>query len=60
LRGTPSTSGEQLEWLLDGTVVTLLAGRETADELNWQQVRTEAGVEGWVASDFLTVNQSAP
>jgi hypothetical protein len=60
LRGTPSTSGEQLEWLLDGTVVTLLAGQETADELNWQQVRTEAGVEGWVASDFLTVNQPAP
>jgi hypothetical protein len=60
LRGTPSTSGEQLEWLLDGTVVTLLAGQETADELSWQQVRTEAGVEGWVASDFLTINQPAP
>lgn len=60
LRGSPSTSGEQLEWLLDGTVVTLLAGQETADELSWQQVRTEAGVEGWVASDFLTINQSAP
>lgn len=60
LRGSPSTSGEQLEWLLDGTVVTLLPSQESADELVWQQVRTEAGVEGWVASDFLTVNQPAP
>ena len=60
LRGAPSTSGEQLEWLLDGTIVTLLAGQETADDLLWQQVRTEAGGEGWVARDFLTVNESAP
>lgn len=58
LRGAPSTSGEQLEWLLDGTIVTLLAGQETADELVWQQVRTDAGVEGWVASDFLTVSEA--
>ncbi len=55
LRGAPSTTGEQLEWLLDGTVVTLLPGQQTADDLLWQQVRTEAGVEGWVARDFLTV-----
>ena len=59
LRGAPSTSGEQLEWLLDGTIVTLLAGQETADDLLWQQVRTETGVEGWVANDFLTINQPA-
>ncbi len=56
LRGAPSTTGEQLEWLLDGTVVTLLPGQQTADDLLWQQVRTEAGVEGWVARDFLTVS----
>jgi hypothetical protein len=60
LRGAPSTSGEQLEWLLDGTVVTLLAGQETADDLLWQQVRTEAGVEGWVARDFLAVSEPPP
>jgi len=53
LRSAPSTSGEQLEWLLDGTVVTLLNGQETADDLLWQQVQTEAGVIGWVAADFL-------
>ena len=60
LRGSPSTSGEQLEWLLDGSTVTLLPGQETADDLLWQQVRTDAGVEGWVASDFLVVSEPAP
>ena len=34
--------GEQLEWLLDGTLVTLLPGQQTSDDLLWQQVRTEA------------------
>lgn len=60
LRGAPGTSGEQLEWLLDGTVVTLLAGQETVDNLLWQQVRTEENVEGWVARDFLSVIEPAP
>ena len=56
LRAAPSTTGEQLEWLLDGTVLTLLAGQETADELLWQQVQTEAGVTGWVAADFILIS----
>lgn len=60
LRGSPSTTGEQLEWLLDGTIVTVLEGQETADDLLWQAVRTEAGVEGWVARDFLSINEPAP
>jgi len=57
LRGAPSTTGEQIEWLLDGTVLTLMPGQQTADDLVWQQVRTETGVEGWVARDFLTLNE---
>jgi hypothetical protein len=42
-----------LEWLLDGTVVALLEGQQTVENLVWQQVRTEAGLEGWVARDYL-------
>lgn len=57
LRSTPSTSGEQLEWLLDGTVLTLLEGQQTADELLWQQVQTQAGVTGWVAADFIVISE---
>lgn len=60
LRGAPSTTGEQLKWLLDGTEVTLLAGQETADEFLWQQVRTENGVEGWVAGNYLAPNEPEP
>ena len=53
LRAAPSTAGEQLEWLLDGTVLIVLAGQETADSLLWQQVQTESGTIGWVAADFI-------
>lgn len=57
LRATPSTTGEQLEWLLDGTVLTLLDGQETADALLWRQVQTETGLTGWVAADFIVVGE---
>jgi len=57
LRSAPSTSGEQLEWLLDGTILTLLEGQQTADELLWQQVQTASGITGWVAADFIIVSE---
>jgi Bacterial SH3 domain len=53
LRGTPSTSGEQLEWLLDGTLLIVLDEQETADNLAWQQVQTAEGFVGWVAVPFI-------
>jgi uncharacterized protein YgiM (DUF1202 family) len=36
-----------------GTSVTLLAGPQNADGHNWYQMRSERGVEGWVAGGFL-------
>lgn len=60
LRAAPSTSAEQLEWLLDGTIVTLLEGQETADDLVWQQVQVASGAQGWVARDFLVVDGETP
>ncbi len=57
LRAAPSTTGEQLEWLLDGTVLTLLDGQETADDLVWQQVQTDTGLIGWVAADFILTSE---
>jgi hypothetical protein len=57
LRGTPSTTGEQIEWVLNGTILTVLPGRETADDFDWQQVRTPTGSEGWVAVDFIEISQ---
>lgn len=53
LRGTPGTDGEQLEWVLNGTILTLLPGLESVDDFDWQQVRTPDGNEGWVATDYI-------
>jgi hypothetical protein len=53
LRSIPSTEGEQLKWVFDGTILTLLPGFETADDLDWQEVRTPDGNEGWVAAEFI-------
>lgn len=55
LRAEPNTESEQLEWVLEGTVLSLLDGEETNEEFVWQQVRTPTGSEGWVAVDFITL-----
>jgi len=57
LRATPSTEGEQMEWVLQGTTLILLPGLETADDFDWQQVRTPDGNEGWVAVPCIQYNQ---
>jgi hypothetical protein len=57
LRAEASTTAEQLGYLVDGTVVTLLPGRQTAEAFEWAQVRTAEGLEGWVVLEFLVVNQ---
>lgn len=57
LRSQPGTDSEQLEWLLDGTIVTVLAETATAENLAWQQVQTGEGLVGWVAVPFITYNQ---
>jgi hypothetical protein len=57
LRESPGTETEQLEWLLEGTVLIVLPGQQTVEELNWQQVQTEEGVAGWVAADFIVINE---
>lgn len=45
---------QEVELIPDGSTLTLLPGRETAaDGSEWQQVRTPAGNEGWVAVDFV-------
>lgn len=51
VRATPG--GEVIELIPDGAIVTLLDGLQTINEFVWQQVRTTAGNEGWVAADFL-------
>ncbi len=57
LRGEAGTETAELEYLPDGTVLFVLDGQQLADELQWQQVQTDTGLVGWVASDFITVNE---
>ncbi|HEX6386828.1 MAG TPA: SH3 domain-containing protein [Anaerolineae bacterium] len=57
LRAAPGTNAEQLEWVQDGTVLTLLDGYETADDLEWQRVQTPAGSAGWVAVPFIVYDE---
>jgi len=53
LRPEPGSSVE-LELLANGAVLELLEGRQTVDDVEWQEVRTASGNEGWVAVDFIT------
>jgi SH3-like domain-containing protein len=52
LREAPGGS-QQVELIAHETTLELLPDRQTVDDLEWQQVRTPAGNEGWVAAEFL-------
>ena len=32
-------------------------GQQTADDFQWQQVQTDTGLVGWVAVDYITLNE---
>ncbi|MCI0396800.1 MAG: SH3 domain-containing protein [Chloroflexi bacterium] len=52
LREAPGGT-QEVELIPDGATLILLPGFEQVNDLDWQQVRTPAGNEGWVAADFL-------
>jgi len=56
LREAPGGS-QELELVPDGAILILLPGRETVDDLEWQEVRTQAGNVGWVAVEFVEYQQ---
>lgn len=53
LRSAPGLDSEQLEYLVDGTLLTLLEEQQPADDLLWQSVASPTGATGWVAVDFI-------
>ena len=57
LRSGPGTESAELQYLEDGTILFVLGGEQAADDLRWQQVQTDTGLVGWVAADFITINQ---
>lgn len=56
LRAAPSTDGDQIEWLLQGTELILLEEAVQGESFSWQQVQAPSGSIGWVADEFITVN----
>jgi hypothetical protein len=60
LRSAPSPDSDQLEWLLDGTVLTLLDGFVVGDDFEWQEVRAPSGQDGWVAVEFIIYDTDLP
>lgn len=52
LRESPGGT-QELELIPDGTFLLLMDGLETVEDQDWQQVRTPAGNEGWVAVEFI-------
>ncbi len=57
LRNDPGVGAAELEYLPDGTVLLVLDGQQAADDLQWQQVQTDNGQIGWVALEFITINE---
>jgi uncharacterized protein YgiM (DUF1202 family) len=57
LRSEPGTASAELQYLEDGAVLFVLEGQQTAEDLLWQQVQTDTGQVGWVAVDYITINE---
>ena len=55
LRGTPDTTGEEVQVLDDLTILTILddIDKVEANGYTWVKVRTLGGTEGWVVDIFL-------
>jgi len=58
LRLRDAPNGNLIDYLPDGTIVTLLPDPTvtTDDGLTWQKVIDPQGREGWVATQYLTIN----
>lgn len=57
LRESPSVEGNLIDYLPDGTVVTLLDEiTTTPDGIEWRRVIDPQGREGWVATLYIRIN----
>lgn len=57
VRSEPSTTADVVATLNRGDVVAITGEPKDADGYTWYPVRTEDGKEGWVAADFITLDQ---
>jgi len=59
LRGGASLSGAVLETLDVGTTGTILDGPSAADDYDWYQIEVTGGETGWVAGQFLALDDGS-
>jgi uncharacterized protein YgiM (DUF1202 family) len=60
LRGGASLSGTVIETLDVGTTGTILDGPSAADDFSWYQIEATDGETGWVAGEFLALDDDTP
>lgn len=53
LRQRPSTEGQVLRSLAEGTIVEVVGPDANADGIAWRNVREPGGATGWVSSEFV-------
>jgi hypothetical protein len=61
VRATPGTNGQLVTRVEPGQEFTVLAGPQSADGLNWYQIRSDNGsIEGWAADGDGTTRWLSP
>ncbi len=60
VRAGPGTGHDRIGVLLQGQVVSILEGPQEADGYRWWKIRTEDGLEGWVAQGTDEVEWVVP
>ncbi len=53
LRAEAGTTGDVISGLVEGDTVTIVSGPEVVDDLDWYQVDTIYGEQGWLAGVYL-------
>ncbi len=57
IREAAGTDAVSVATVVPGDVLTIVSGPETAGDLEWYEVTTEDGTEGWIASQFLDASE---
>ncbi len=55
VRAEAGTSADVVTQLQTGDTATVISGPESADDLNWYEVKIDSETSGWIASDFVAL-----
>lgn len=57
MRMGAGTGYDRIKTLSEGSVLEIVGGPKEAEQLVWYQVRDQTGTTGWVASDYIQLQQ---